>query len=100
MVEFPEFLELYWNLDEAKSFLRKVMPVARRAGYGVKIVGGIRSRSYGKDLDLLLIPIGEAPNFELIMESYPGEFSSDGKIWTHWTLEGKVVDFYIGEDKG
>jgi hypothetical protein len=84
-----------WTHREAAKYLKNITPALKKAGYKGRIVGGVNTKGFSThDLDVLLTPVKEDFDFELLMDSLPpGGFTMDMETYEYITPDGKVIDF-------
>jgi hypothetical protein len=109
-MKFTQWLEAsdnkqhMWTVKSANLFLKEIQSFLTKAGYDVKIVGGVKIKGWSDyDLDLLMIPLRQDSNKELFKSAKsPFHYNMEGKVRfkdnQFWVVEAspdfnRMVDF-------
>jgi len=81
-----------WTIEKANQFLKEVESALSKAGYKAKVIGSVAKKGWSDhDLDLLLTPVREDFDFEILDEYFGGMECGSGSCWARidWNEEGK-----------
>lgn len=103
--KFSEWVQQKWDQNSAQEFVSQISPLAKQAGFSIKMIGSVaKLGSSSHDLDLLLIPLHDDADVEIILNHYPNweltggpEFGESHAYVIHLP-DGKIVDLHLPKD--